>query len=64
MKNHLFDGIDKLTEVLGERYKAVDVCNDFLIKYVVKNSKPTVRYETFNRWVDLYWHRPYLRNKK
>jgi len=35
--DYIFDAINTLTEVLGERYEEIDKYNDILIMYVVKH---------------------------
>ena len=69
----LFDGIDILTEKLGERYKAIDTYNDFAIKYYSKHGKNLHKtndkerkkcYDTFYRWVNIYHRKGYETNDK
>jgi len=64
MTNDLFEGIDKLTTVLGERYKAIDKYNDFAIRYVIKHDykyQEHLLYETFNRWASMYVYKSGLK---
>ncbi len=56
MIDYLFEGIDNLTKTVETRNHAIDIYNDFAIKYNVKH-KPVDKellYKTFYRWVNIY----------
>jgi len=66
MSDDLFEGIDKLTKILGENYKAVDKANDFILKYYSKHKLYIHKtndvdreqcYKVFNRWVDVIYRK-------
>jgi len=55
--DYLFGGIDNLTSILKDRDKAVDMFNNFSLKYNVKyNSKfkDINLYKTFYRYSTMY----------
>ncbi len=63
-ENNLFDGLEKLTRCVETRNHAINIYNDFAIKYNVKHKQTNklLMHKTFERWVDLYWVRPYNKN--
>ncbi len=57
MMSPLFEGLEKLTETLGERHKAINTYNDYSISYYVRRGPKVDSNQLnsiFNRWVDVY----------